>query len=78
MADDMARTQAQRKRDSRGAPEFVFNPRLGETYREALELKGNPSSDKVSKEHLFTYAEQLLKERMPAASAPAGSTASVS
>jgi pyruvate-ferredoxin/flavodoxin oxidoreductase len=43
VADDMALTQAQRVRDSRGAPEFVFNPRLGETYREALDLKGNPS-----------------------------------
>jgi len=43
--DDMALTQAQRVRDSRGAPEFVFNPRLGESYHEALDLKGNPSTD---------------------------------
>jgi pyruvate-ferredoxin/flavodoxin oxidoreductase len=41
--DDMALIQAQRVRDSRGAPEFVFNPRLGETYQETLDLKGNPS-----------------------------------
>jgi pyruvate-ferredoxin/flavodoxin oxidoreductase len=46
VADDMALTQAQRVRDSRGAPEFIFNPRLGETYQEALDLKGNPSMDK--------------------------------
>jgi pyruvate-ferredoxin/flavodoxin oxidoreductase len=45
VADDMALIQAQRVRDSRGAPEFVFNPRLGETYQEALDLKGNPSID---------------------------------
>jgi len=45
VADDMALFQAQRVRDSRGAPEFVFNPRLGETYQEALDLKGNPSID---------------------------------
>jgi pyruvate-ferredoxin/flavodoxin oxidoreductase len=45
VADDMALTQAQRVRDSRGAPEFVFNPRLGETYAEALDLKGNPSAE---------------------------------
>jgi len=45
VADDMALTQAQRVRDSRGVPEFVFNPRLGETYQEALDLKGNPSID---------------------------------
>jgi pyruvate-ferredoxin/flavodoxin oxidoreductase len=43
--DDMALGQAQRVRDSRGAPEFVFNPRLGETYTEVLDLKGNPSID---------------------------------
>ncbi len=43
--DDMALGQAQAVRDSRGAPEFVFNPRLGETYAEALDLKGNPSID---------------------------------
>ncbi|OFW29819.1 MAG: oxidoreductase [Acidobacteria bacterium RIFCSPLOWO2_12_FULL_65_11] len=45
VADDMALTQAQRVRDSRGAPEFVFNPRLGETYPEALDVKGNPSPE---------------------------------
>ena len=45
VADDMALHQAQRTRDSRGVPEFVFNPRLGETYQEALDLKGNPSID---------------------------------
>ncbi len=45
VADDMAMHQAQRVRDSRGAPEFVFNPRLGESYQEALDIKGNPSVD---------------------------------
>ena len=43
--DDMAVTQAQRVRDSRGVPEFVFDPRNGESYAEALDLKGNPSID---------------------------------
>ena len=42
----MALDQAQRVRDSRGAPEFVFNPQFGETYYEALDLKGNPTIDK--------------------------------
>jgi pyruvate-ferredoxin/flavodoxin oxidoreductase len=46
VSDDMALDQAQRVRDSRGAPEFVFNPQLGETYQEALDLKGNPSIEK--------------------------------
>jgi pyruvate-ferredoxin/flavodoxin oxidoreductase len=45
VADDMSLTQAQRVRDSRGAPEFVFDPRQGETYQEALDLKGNPNID---------------------------------
>jgi len=34
VADDMALHQAQRVRDSRGAPEFVFDLRKGETYQE--------------------------------------------
>jgi pyruvate-ferredoxin/flavodoxin oxidoreductase len=41
--DDMALHQAQRARDSRGVPEFVFDPRKGESYQEALDVKGNPS-----------------------------------
>jgi pyruvate-ferredoxin/flavodoxin oxidoreductase len=45
VADDMALIQAQRVRDSRGVPEFVFDPRKGETYQEALDVKGNPSID---------------------------------
>ncbi len=44
VGDDMALDQAQRVRDSRGAPEFVFNPQFGETYQEALDLKGNPNA----------------------------------
>ena len=45
VGDDMALDQAQRVRDSRGAPEFIFNPRMGETYQESLDVKGNPSID---------------------------------
>jgi pyruvate-ferredoxin/flavodoxin oxidoreductase len=46
VADDMSLMQAQRVRDSRGAPEFVFNPRSGETYPEALDVTGNPARDR--------------------------------
>jgi pyruvate-ferredoxin/flavodoxin oxidoreductase len=46
VGDDQALDQAQRVRDSRGVPEFVFNPRNGESYHEALDLKGNPSIDR--------------------------------
>ncbi len=43
VGDDMATVQAKRVRDSRGMPEFVFNPSRGETYAETMDLKGNPS-----------------------------------
>ncbi len=46
VGDDMASVQARRIRDSRGMPEFVFNPQQGETYAEALELKANPLHDR--------------------------------
>ncbi|HZB87455.1 MAG TPA: thiamine pyrophosphate-dependent enzyme, partial [Terracidiphilus sp.] len=45
VADDMALHQAQRVRDSRGVPEFVFDPRKGESYQETLDVKGNPNID---------------------------------
>ncbi len=46
VADNMATTQATMARDSRGLPEFVFDPRLGESYQEALSLKGNKNPDR--------------------------------
>ena len=44
--DDSSPLQAKRIRDSRGMPDFVFNPQTGETYGEAMEIKGNPSPSK--------------------------------
>jgi len=46
VGDDMATVQAQRIRDARGMPEFVFNPQRGETYAEALDIKANPLSNR--------------------------------
>ncbi len=46
VADDVATVQASRVRDSRGVPEFVFDPTQGETYTEALLLKGNPNPER--------------------------------
>ncbi len=43
VGDDMSTVQASRARDSRGMPEFVFDPQDGESYQDALDLKGNPS-----------------------------------
>ena len=42
VADDMAAKQARFIRDSRGMPEFCFDPSLGERYSEAINLVGNP------------------------------------
>jgi len=46
VADNMATKQAIRVRESRCLPEFVYNPQLGETYDEALSLKGNKNPDR--------------------------------
>ena len=41
--DYAAETQALKIRDSRGMPEFIFNPMNGETYYDALDIKSNQS-----------------------------------
>ncbi len=46
VADNMSADQAKLVRDARGMPEFVFNPRKGETSQEAFDLKGNPTMDR--------------------------------
>jgi len=46
VADNMSADQASMVRDARGVPEWVFNPRRGETMQEAFDLKGNPSIDR--------------------------------
>lgn len=46
VADNMSADQAKLVRDARGMPEFVFNPRKGETSQESFDLKGNPSLDR--------------------------------
>ncbi len=46
VGDNMSADQAKLVRDARGMPEFVFNPRKGETSPEAFDLKGNPSVDR--------------------------------
>ncbi|MFC1553613.1 2-oxoacid:acceptor oxidoreductase family protein [candidate division KSB1 bacterium] len=71
VGDDMSTVQAQRVRDSRGLPEFVFNPKMGETFPETFDLKGNPSIDrdwwetkfKISKEpYRYTIANWCVTE----------------
>jgi pyruvate-ferredoxin/flavodoxin oxidoreductase len=46
VGDHMSTVQAHRIRDSRGMPQFVFDPAKGETYPEAFDLSGNPLPDR--------------------------------
>ncbi|NRB73463.1 MAG: 2-oxoacid:acceptor oxidoreductase family protein [Verrucomicrobiales bacterium] len=43
VADDKSAAQAKLSRDSRGMPEFVFDPQMGELAQECFDLKGNPN-----------------------------------
>ncbi len=46
VGDDMSIVQAQRARDTRLVPELTFHPSKGETYAEALDLRGNPAPER--------------------------------
>lgn len=43
VGDDVSTVQAKAVRDSRGLPQFMFNPSFGESYDDCLSLKGNPA-----------------------------------
>ena len=71
VADDSSTLQAIRIRDSRGMPQFVFDPRRGESYGEALDLKRNPDANRDWKEvqprdgrdpHWYTVAHWAITE----------------
>ncbi|MFO1475648.1 MAG: 2-oxoacid:acceptor oxidoreductase family protein [Verrucomicrobiota bacterium] len=71
VADNMSADQAKLVRDARGMPEFVFNPRRGETAAEAFDLKGNPTPDRdwwrakyksTGEEYNYTVAHWALTE----------------
>jgi pyruvate-ferredoxin/flavodoxin oxidoreductase len=71
VGDNMSAEQAKLVRDGRGMPEFVFNPRKGETSQEAFDLKGNPSVDRDwwrtkyatdGEDYNFTVAHWALTE----------------
>jgi pyruvate-ferredoxin/flavodoxin oxidoreductase len=71
VADNMSADQAKMVRDARGMPEFVYNPRRGETSQEAFDLKGNPTTDRdwwrtkyasTGEEYNFTVAHWALSE----------------
>jgi len=69
--DYAAEIQALRIRDSRGMPEFTFNPSLGETYPDALNVKTNQSyqtdwAKKIApvtkKKYVYTTAHWAFSE----------------
>ncbi|MFQ5334847.1 MAG: 2-oxoacid:acceptor oxidoreductase family protein, partial [Flavobacteriales bacterium] len=69
--DYASQIQALRARDSRGMPEFVYDPRLGESYSQALRISGNPSykkdwADKIApvtkKKYTYTVAHWAFSE----------------
>ena len=69
--DNMSADQAKLVRDARGMPEFVFNPRKGETAHEAFDLKGNPTPNRdwwrakfkeTGEEYNFTVAHWAVTE----------------
>lgn len=71
VADNMSADQAKMVRDARGMPEFVFNPRKGETAQEAFDLKGNPTPERdwwrtkfktTGEEYNFTVAHWAITE----------------
>jgi pyruvate-ferredoxin/flavodoxin oxidoreductase len=43
VGDNMSAHQAKLSRDSRGMPEFIYDPQQGETSQECLDVKGNPT-----------------------------------
>jgi len=71
VSDNMSADQAKMVRDARGMPEFVFNPRRGETSQEAFDLKGNPTPDRdwwrtkyasTGEEYNYTVAHWAITE----------------
>jgi pyruvate-ferredoxin/flavodoxin oxidoreductase len=71
VADNMSAEQAKLVRDARGMPEFVFNPRQGETAQDAFDLRGNPSVNRdwwetqfksSGEKYNFTVAHWALTE----------------
>ncbi|HEU5070145.1 MAG TPA: 2-oxoacid:acceptor oxidoreductase family protein [Verrucomicrobiae bacterium] len=71
VGDNMSADQAKLVRDARGMPEFVFNPRRGETSQEAFDLKGNPNQDRdwwrtkyasTGEEYNYTVAHWAITE----------------
>ncbi len=71
IADNAAQLQAQLVRDSRGLTEVVFDPSLGESYQDIVNIKGNPNYQRdwferrhpaTKERYLYTVAHWALTE----------------
>ncbi len=58
VGDNMSAAQAKLSRDSRGMPEFVYDPQLGETSQECLSVQGNPSLNRDWWETAYSNKEK--------------------
>ncbi len=59
VADNMSNDQAKMVRDARGIPEFICNPRGGESLQEVFDIKGNPSPKRDWWEAKFSNNEKF-------------------
>ena len=58
VGDNMSAAQAKLSRDSRGMPEFVYDPQLGETSQECMSVHGNPTINRDWWETVFSTKEK--------------------
>lgn len=58
VGDNMSAAQAKLSRDSRGMPEFIYDPQLGETSQECLSVQGNPTVNRDWWETAYSNGEK--------------------
>ncbi|MCB1225508.1 MAG: hypothetical protein KDK99_06835, partial [Verrucomicrobiales bacterium] len=58
VGDNMSAAQAKLSRDSRGMPEFIYDPQQGETSQECLDVKGNPTLNRDWWETAYSNKEK--------------------
>ncbi len=58
ISDDLAKYQSKLAVESRAYPVFRYNPDLGKTYAECLDLEGNPSADEMWQSYTLSYVDE--------------------
>ncbi len=64
IGDDMGSHQAKLALESRAYPLYRYNPDLGRTTQECLDLSGNPAPDKAWPTYTLTYKENGREKQM--------------